>query len=57
MYIAQKYGDYRLNEIEEVFGLAHYGGVSSAIYSLSEMLQVNGVLFKKVNGVINRLDL
>jgi len=56
MYIAQKYGDHRLKEIAGVFGLAHYGGVSSAIYSISEAMKVDDTLFDKVNGVINRFD-
>jgi len=57
MYLAQKHGDYRLKEIAEVFGLAHYGGVSSAIHSLSEALRVDGVLIKNVNGILKRLTL
>ena len=32
MYIARKYGDYRLQEIADAFGLRHYGGVSSTIH-------------------------
>ena len=57
MYVAQKYGDYRLKEIAEVFGLAHYGGVSSAIYSISETMKVDGALLKNINSIINRFDL
>ena len=56
MYLAQKHGDYRLKEIAEVFGLAHYGGVSSAINSISETLKVDVILRKNVNNIINRFD-
>tara|TARA_R110002126_G_scaffold291591_1_gene453999 strand:+ start:1846 stop:2811 length:966 start_codon:yes stop_codon:yes gene_type:complete len=54
MYIAQKHGDHRLKEIAEVFGLAHYGGVSSAIYSIYEAMKVDNAFFEKVNNIINR---
>ena len=56
MYIAQKHGDYRLKDIADVFGLAHYGGVSSAIYSISEAMKVEDSLFETVNSIINRFD-
>jgi putative transposase len=56
MYVAQKHGDYRLKEIAEVFGLAHYGGVSSAIYSLAETLKMDRALLENVNDIINRFD-
>jgi len=56
MYIAQKHGDYRLNEIADVFGLAHYGGVSSAIHSLSEILNTDILLLEKMNNIIKRFD-
>jgi len=45
-----------MKEIAEVFGLAHYGGVSSAIHSISEVLKVDDILFEKVNDIINRFD-
>jgi chromosomal replication initiation ATPase DnaA len=54
--IGQKIGDYRLNEIASFFGLRHYGGVSSAIYSIVEALKLDEVLSKKINTIINRLD-
>ena len=56
MYVAQKYGDYRLNEIAKAFGLSHYGGVSSAIHALSEELKTNDNLLREINIIINRLD-
>ena len=56
MYIAQKHSDYRLKEITEVFGLAHYGGVSNAIHNVSEVLKVDDALFKRVNSIIKRFD-
>jgi len=56
MYVAQKHADYRLKEIAEVFGLIHYGGVSSAIHSISETLKVDGTLLEKINGMFNKLD-
>ena len=56
MYLGQKIGDYRLNEMASFFGLSHYGGISSAIYSVVEALKLNGDLTKKINIIINRLD-
>jgi putative transposase len=56
MYIAQKHSDYRLKEIAGVFGLAHYGGVSNAIYSVSEDLKEDGALLKMLNSIIKRFD-
>jgi len=56
MYIGQKIGDYRLNEMASFFGLRHYGGVSSAIYSVVEALKLDEILSKKINSIINRLD-
>lgn len=37
MYLAQKQGDYRLQEIAAFFGLAHYGSVSCAIFQITEI--------------------
>ncbi|MDF1828124.1 MAG: transposase [Legionellaceae bacterium] len=56
MYLAQKHGDYRLKDIAKAFGLAHYGGVSSALHRLSEALKTDVMLSEKVNCIINRLD-
>ena len=56
MYLGQKIGDYRLNEMAPFFGLRHYGGVSSAIYFVVKALKLDGVLSKKINSIINRLD-
>jgi hypothetical protein len=47
--------DYRLNEIASVFGLQHYGGVSSAIYSIVEAQKLGKGLCKTINSIINRL--
>ena len=56
MFLGQKIGDYRLNEMASFFGLRHYGGISSAIYSVVEALKLDVVLSKKINAIINRLD-
>ena len=56
MYLGQKIGDYRLNEMASFFGLRHYGGVSSAVYAVVEALKLDEVLSKKINDIINRLD-
>ena len=56
MYLGQKIGGYRLNEMAPFFSLRHYGGVSSAIYSVVEALKLDVVLSKKINAIINRLD-
>lgn len=56
MYIAQKYGDYRLIEIADAFGLNHYGGVSHAIHCVINSLITDANLENKINNVINRLD-
>jgi chromosomal replication initiation ATPase DnaA len=56
MYLGQKIGDYRLNEIASVFGLQHYGGVASAIYSIVEAQKLDKGLCQTINGIINRLD-
>ena len=56
MYLAQKIGDYRLQEIAEAFGIAHYGGVSHAIHSILEMLKKEEGIEEQINDIINRLD-
>jgi len=56
MYLGQKIGDYRLNEMASFFGLSHYGGISTAIYTIVEALKLHGDLDKKINVIINRLD-
>ena len=56
MYLAQKIGGFRLNEISEFFGLKGYGGVSSAIYMVKQALEQDAELRKVKNSVINRLD-
>ena len=56
MYLGQKIGNYRLNEMAAFFGLRHYGDVSSAIYFAEEALKLDKVLSKKIKDFINRLD-
>ena len=36
IYIARKYGDYRLQELADAFGLYHYGGVSYAVLAFEK---------------------
>ena len=56
MYLAQRIGGFRLNEIGEFFGLKGYGGVSSAIYTVKQALEQDAELRKVTNNIINRLD-
>ncbi len=56
MYIAQKCGDYRLKGIADAFGLAHYGGASSAIHHASETIKIDTQLMNRINSIINRFD-
>jgi len=56
MYLAQRIGGFRLNEIGEFFGLKGYGGVSSAIYTVKQALEQDTELRKVTNNIINRLD-
>jgi len=51
MYIAKIYGDYKLQEIAEIFGLTHYGSVSYAIHAFKQEINANVVSrnhFKKI---------
>lgn len=56
MYFCQHYAGYRLKDIAEIFNLAHYGGVSSAIRSVEKNRQSSPELQAKINNIINRLD-
>ena len=56
MYIAQKYGDYKLTKIAHVFGLKHYGSVSYAIINVSKTVQIDTALACIINHIITRLD-
>lgn len=56
MYLAQRMGGFRLNEIGEFFGLKGYGGVSNAIYMVKQALEQDAELRQVKNSVINRLD-
>ncbi len=56
MYLAQRIGGFRLNEIGEFFGLKGYGGVSSAIYMVKHALEQDAELRIIENIIINRLD-
>ena len=55
MYLCQEV-DYRLAEIAVRFGLAHYGGVSSAIYRVKQELENDRRLRNSVKRIINGLD-
>ena len=56
MYIAQKYGDYKLTEIANAFGLKHYGSASYAIINVSKTVQIDTALACIINHIITRLD-
>jgi REP element-mobilizing transposase RayT len=56
MYLAQRIGGFRLNEIGEFFGLKGYGGVSSAIHMVKQALEQDAKLTEITNNIINRLD-
>jgi len=56
MYLAQKIGGYRLNDIANAFGLRHYGGVSNAIYMIRQEMEEDTKFNRKVNTIINRFD-
>ncbi len=56
MYLGQLLGDYRLNELAKIFGLKHYGGVSSAINTIKREIDDDKRLRQDVNSIINRLD-
>ena len=57
IYIARKYGDYRLQELAVAFGMRHYGGVSYAVHAFTQELQKNEELEKDVYSVVSRLGL
>ena len=54
MYIARKYGDYRLQEIADSFGLRHYGGVSSTIHLFMRELENDLALRERVAIIVNK---
>jgi len=56
MYISKKIYDYRLKEIAEAFGLAHYGAVANAISIVTTKLIEHPELGLKLNAIIKRLD-
>jgi len=56
MYLGQLLSDYRLNELAKIFGLKHYGGVSSAISTIKREIESDKRLREDVNSIINRLD-
>ena len=55
MYIVRKYDDYRLQEIADMFGLQHYGGVSSTIRLFVQELQNDSELQNTVYCVAQKL--
>ena len=57
MYIARKYGDYRLQEIAEAFGLRHYGGVSSTLHLFAQELHNDPSLKKSICDVMQKLGI
>ena len=56
MHLAQRQGGYRLTEIARVFGLKHYGGVSSAVYRIEKALESDKSLNKMIKDIIKRFD-
>jgi len=48
--------DYRLNELADIFGLKHYGGVSNAISTIKQEIEGDKILWQDLNNIINRLD-
>lgn len=55
MYIAQKHGDYKLNEIAQAFDLKHYGSVSSAISCVAENLKTDLVLSGNIKCIVDAI--
>ena len=39
IYIARKYGDYRLQELADMFGLQYYDGISYAVHAFAQVLR------------------
>lgn len=56
MYLAQRIGGIRLNEIGEFFGLKGYGAVSSVIHMVKQPLGQDAELMEIASSIINRLD-
>ncbi|MCX7116828.1 MAG: hypothetical protein NTW94_02790 [Legionellales bacterium] len=57
MYIARKYGDYRLQDLAGAFGLQHYGGVCYAVHAFAEELKKDHNLEMSVYKVVSELGL
>ena len=55
MYIARKYGDYRSQEIAVIFGLQHYGGVSSTLHLFMQDLKNEPGLGASVACIVKKL--
>jgi hypothetical protein len=55
MYIARKYGGYRLQEIADAFGLRHYGGVSATVHLFMKELENDLEMREKMYGVVKKL--
>ena len=44
MYCCQYYGDYKLKEIAEIFGLSHPGSVSTALHDVRMLIKSGRLL-------------
>jgi len=56
MCLAQRVGRYRLGDIAKVFGLAHYGRASNAVFMVKqEMDEDVKLLGRAINTIVNRL--
>lgn len=56
MFLAQKLGDYRLNDIAEIFGLSHYGSASNAIYQVKDAMADDVKLCKTIKRITRKID-
>ncbi len=52
IYIARIYGDYHLQELADIFGFTHVGGVSHAIHIFKQELKENPALEKCIESIL-----
>lgn len=57
IYIARKYGDYRLQELADRFGLQHYGGISYAVHAFAQELRKDLELEQRAGSVVEKLGI
>ena len=55
MYVARKYGNHRLVDIAEAFGLSHYGSVSSVIYGFTKEADKDSAVKSMIDDVVAAL--